>query len=392
MTTTTPVLQITGTSTLTVWTLNGSDRLMRQARAQKIAVITANMPVPDTQSLLLIRGDIVIHGFVLKALAKKPGVLIAENGQAIALHLATDMLEHRLMAAAALEADDISALERIGLRTCGASNIAPSYDTALRTKADTYALRVTPGTVTEIENRMFKSVYKGSTDFVTRGWLLPARWATRLVSKIPAITPNAITVVGLLLCLYAGYAFTQGHYALGLIAGWIFMFFDTLDGKLARVTVTSSALGNFLDHGIDMVHPPFWYWFWWIGLQPPATSWMDYVPGIANPVDASVWILFGFYCLGRAVEGLFILIGGFHIHIWKKIDHWFRYITSRRNPNMVVLTLSVPFGKMAEGLIIIAAWSVLANLFHIVRLVQAFVAKSRGEKIETYLAHESAAS
>jgi hypothetical protein len=45
MTTTIPVLQITGTSTLTVWTLNGSDRLMRQARAHRIVVITADMPI-----------------------------------------------------------------------------------------------------------------------------------------------------------------------------------------------------------------------------------------------------------------------------------------------------------------------------------------------------------
>jgi hypothetical protein len=384
-------LQITGSSVLTVWTLNGSDRLTRQARTLKIDIIEASAPVPENASLLLIRSDIVMHGFVLKALARKTGVLIADTGQAIAAHLAPDMLLHRAAVAAALEADDLAALEKFGLQPCLASDIAPSYDTALRTKADTYALRVTPANVTEIENRMFKSVYKGSTDFVTRGWLLPARWATRLVSKIPALTPNAITVVGLLLCLYAGYAFTQGQYALGLIAGWIFMFFDTLDGKLARVTVTSSALGNFLDHGIDMVHPPFWYWFWWIGLQPPDTSWMDYVPGLANPVlvDASVWILFGFYCLGRAVEGLFILLSGFHIHIWKKIDHWFRYITSRRNPNMVVLTLSVPLDMMAEGLIFIAVWSVLANLFHIVRLVQAYIAKSSGEKIETYLADET---
>jgi hypothetical protein len=386
MTTTSPVLQITGASPLTVWTLNGSDRLTRQARTQNIDIIRDTTAVPDNRSLLLIRSDVVMHGFVLKALAKKTGVLIADKGQVIAAHLAADMLEHQAAAAAALEADDIALLEKIGLRTCTASDIAPSFDTALRTKADTYALRVTPGSITDIENRMFKSVYKGSTDFVTRGWLLPARWATRLVSKIPAITPNAITIVGLLLCLYAGYAFTQGHYALGLIAGWIFMFFDTLDGKLARVTVTSSALGNFLDHGIDMVHPPFWYWFWWMGLQPPMQSVMDIVPGVTHATDLSVWILFAFYCIGRAIEGLFILLSGFHIHIWKQIDHWFRYITSRRNPNMVVLTLSALIDKMGDGLILIAAWSVLANLFHLVRLGQGLWVKMRGRNLETWLA------
>ena len=39
-------------------------------------------------------------------------------------------------------------------------------------------------------------------------------------------------------------------------------FLDTVDGKLARVTLTSSPFGNVLDHSLDLIHPPFWYWAW----------------------------------------------------------------------------------------------------------------------------------
>ena len=51
-------------------------------------------------------------------------------------------------------------------------------------------------------------------------------------------------------------------------------FLDTVDGKLARVTVTSTKLGNVFDHGIDLVHPPLWYLAWGIGLalEPPAIA------------------------------------------------------------------------------------------------------------------------
>ena len=43
-------------------------------------------------------------------------------------------------------------------------------------------------------------------------------------------------------------------------------FLDTVDGKLARVTVTSSRVGHVLDHGVDLIHPPLWYIAWGLGL------------------------------------------------------------------------------------------------------------------------------
>jgi len=30
--------------------------------------------------------------------------------------------------------------------------------------------------------------------------------------------------------------------------------------------MTYSSWGNIYDHGIDLIHPPFWYWAWFIGL------------------------------------------------------------------------------------------------------------------------------
>ena len=58
-------------------------------------------------------------------------------------------------------------------------------------------------------------------------------------------------------------------------------FLDTVDGKLARVTITSTKLGNVFDHGIDLIHPPFWYLAWGMGLalDPPA------IAGIPLSVD-----------------------------------------------------------------------------------------------------------
>src|SRR3546814_6173114 len=59
--------------------------------------------------------------------------------------------------------------------------------------------------------------------------------------------------------------FWTGWFWTGLATGLAFMVLDTVDGKLARCTITSSALGNAWDHGVDLVHPPIWWWAWAVG-------------------------------------------------------------------------------------------------------------------------------
>ena len=48
---------------------------------------------------------------------------------------------------------------------------------------------------------------------------------------------------------------------------------DSVDGKLARLTFTDSRIGNRLDHGLDMVHPPFWYLAWAYGIGGGSLDW-----------------------------------------------------------------------------------------------------------------------
>ena len=79
-------------------------------------------------------------------------------------------------------------------------------------------------------------------------------------------------------------------------------FLDTVDGKLARVTVTSTRLGNIFDHGIDLVHPPLWYLAWGIGLalEPPA------IGGV--PLSLLFGVILAGYIGGRLCEGAFQLL------------------------------------------------------------------------------------
>jgi phosphatidylglycerophosphate synthase len=73
------------------------------------------------------------------------------------------------------------------------------------------------------------------------------------------VTPNQVTILSIFLAIFAGRAFWGGYLVIGLLLGWVMTFLDTVDGKLARVTVSSSKIGDILDHGLDLVHPPLCY-------------------------------------------------------------------------------------------------------------------------------------
>ena len=226
-----------------------------------------------------------------------------------------------------------------------------------------------PGNVRTLERASYFGAYKGVTDALTK-YLWP-EWAlvlTRFAARF-GITPNMVTLVGFVLCVSATVLFARGDYWLGMALGLGFMVLDTVDGKLARCTITSSFWGNIFDHGIDLIHPPFWWWFWATGLA-------YYAGGELAYDDATFWwvqaAIQGGYVVQRLIEGAFVrLYGGFHIHVWQRFDSQFRLITARRNPNMVILFVSMLFARPDLGLIAVAWWTAISCAVHAVRLLQA---------------------
>ena len=130
-------------------------------------------------------------------------------------------------------------------------------------------------------------------------------------------------------------------------------FLDTVDGKLARTTMTYSAWGNIYDHGIDLLHPPFWYIAWYVGLGGTAAG-----PELLQ--FALIAILVG-YVVDRLVEGLFIARFGFHIHVWRPFNSALRFVIARRNPNMFIFMLGVIASIFISGagqaaFVLVATW------------------------------------
>jgi phosphatidylglycerophosphate synthase len=268
----------------------------------------------------------------------------------------------------------------LGFTVQDAESEASLYNATLRKREDAYLVPLTPPAVPAIEKASYDASYKGVTDLLTlylwRGVAFRlTRWAAYM-----RMTPNMVTMIGIALCMWAFFLFWGGHYAGGLLVGLIFMVLDTVDGKLARCTGTSSEWGNILDHGVDLIHPPFWYWAWGMGLA----SW-----GLAFS-DIELWeimaVLVAGYAVQRAIEGAFIASFGIHIHVWERIDSRFRLVTARRNPNFILLVASLVVARPDWGLLVVAFWTVLSCLFHLARLLQAYSARNRGREIRSWLA------
>ncbi len=253
------------------------------------------------------------------------------------------------------------------------------YNDNLRKAQQPFCELLTKDNVRMLERESYYGAYKGITDILTKYlWPELAYHMTRAAAAM-RVTPNMVTAVGAILCVLATYLFWHGYFWSGTAAGFVFMVLDTVDGKLARCTITSSWWGNVFDHGIDLVHPPFWWLAWAVGLA----AW-----GLGFD-DKSFWwvqgILWGGYVAQRLLEGWFIARFGIHMHVWRKFDSDFRLITARRNPNMVLLLAGLLFARPDLGLIAVAAWTLISLIVHALQILQAEIARGKGQAITSWL-------
>ena len=353
--------RVVGSSPLRIWSLSSEERLRRQ-----LARFGVSLATPGATRVALLRADWVFDDAIVRGLvaAREDLVLVAPDGAPIALNVAAEDAD---TAAAAL-AD--GRVRSASTRAVTASDLADGYNDALRKREPPFLMPLTADTLDAIERRVFGASYKGVTDIVTLYlWPAPARAVTRVCAKL-GISPNQVTSASFVLVLLAMWAFWTGHYGWGLLAAWPMTFLDTVDGKLARVTLTSSKLGNVFDHGIDLVHPPFWWWAWIVGL--PAA----FLP-LAEP-DFILWVIVAGYVLQRAEEGIFMAAFKMDMHVWRRFDSFFRLITARRNPNLVILTVTYLMGRPDWGIELVALWVVICLVVHAVQIVQAAIACRHG--------------
>jgi phosphatidylglycerophosphate synthase len=375
-----PALRVIGRCTVRPWGIDSTERhrrvFRRAAGSRKAAVARI-----DADAQILVRADYLLGEDVMGRLLQQPGVILIVDAPAparpvaVAAHAAGATAE---ACAALLDAAGVAEGAEMppGMRAVRVSDLGLAYDRSLRRRPALLVLSLEDTPLAAIERATFNAAYKSVTDLVTKYcWPWPAFHATRWAAA-RAVSANTVTTASLVLVALATVLFALGWYLVSLPVAWAMTFLDTVDGKLARVTVTSSRWGNLYDHGIDVIHPPIWWWAWYQGLSGVASAaWLG----------PALWIVLVGYVAGRAVEIAFLHSFGIQTHVWRPIDSRFRLITARRNSNLLLLTVATAWGRPDLGFLWVAGWTCLSLAYHCTRFVQAARHRLRVGRLESWL-------
>ena len=347
----------------TVFGLTAEDRLMLQAR--KIGSKLEDV-------FLYAGGGVVLGNASLNWLIDNPDrMLVSADGNAFAVVTQKD-----------LNAEDLPpVIEEIcaeqGFELINAGSAPDVFTRKLRRRQSLLVKRLDQDNVPDVQWQVFKEVYKGITDIVTRYvWPVPAFYCVRFCTRF-RITPNMVTYVGILLVIWASIMFYQGNMAAGLLAGWVATFLDTVDGKLARVSFKWSKFGNALDHGTDIIHPPIWWLCVAFGL---ITLGYDQVG-----IYISLALILGTYFLSRYSETRFKSEHGFNQFLWRRFDTALRFVITRRNIILLMISVGWLFGRADLGFHAAAIWSVLTSALQMFSTLSATRQAAKGQEITPWL-------
>lgn len=347
-----------------IWGLTSGQRIERVLKTPGESILVNDLSMlKSSDSVLIFDGGYLFDDRLVQYLAAAPNLIVqldAEGGKvAVAAHVIASLAPQVLAVIGKSSGTELLPV----VETHTLETLPISFQRSLRKSAPPFVLAISAEKARELEQWLYDWSYKGVTDLVTKWvWPVPAQWMVRQCVRF-GIRPNHVTSTGLFLVILAGALFSYGQFAWGLLAGWLMTFLDTVDGKLARVTVTSTRFGHYFDHLIDLVHPPLWYILWGIGLSisyPDSGAWFS----------LAVWCILSGYVAGRLAEGLFkVKLGKFGLFCWRPVDSYFRLITGRRNPNLLLLTAGAFMGRPDFGLLAVVFWTVLSSLFLMLRLI-----------------------
>lgn len=309
----------------------------------------------STGTVLVLDGRDVIDPRVIAHLAAEPSprAVALPEGARLALARVEDL-------AVAAGATDVDAVVD-GLRAAGRvadfdAQGLPGFVVNLRREVPAYGYRLTDLTARAACARaMFRANYKGSTDFLTKWVYPPLVWRLTRWAGDARLHPTWVTIAGIVLAFAAVPLFATGAWVPGLACAYAMSVLDSVDGKLARLTLTDLPLGNLLDHGLDIVHPPLWYFAW---------AWALSDQGAASAIVlAGVWL-----CVVYVLDRLILMVAKARfkrgLHAMTPLDGAVRTVIARRNVNLVIMTVGLALGHGVAAFVVVLAWHVLTALWH----------------------------
>jgi phosphatidylglycerophosphate synthase len=337
--------------------------------------ISLTMSSAPGSSWLVLSGDAIVDARLLTQVAALEGNVFFAGGEG---EERAAIL--RLEAGARVTSTSAGHLSKLVEVMAAAGDARPmrrdefdAYIVNLRRDLEPYAFTVRDDAARRrVERFLFWSNYKGSTDFMTKYVWPPLVWLLVRPLANWGVHPNWVTGVSIAATLGAIPLWMEGWWGTGFFLAYLMSLLDSVDGKLARLTYTYSRLGNVLDHGLDLVHPPFWYLAWAYGLSGGDTG--------SGVFQASVW-MFWLYVADRLCAPVFKARTGRSIHGYLPIDVQIRTFISRRNVNLPFFTAAVAIDLVRPGdgwelstgvFFAMVIWQAVCVVYHAARTVQFF--------------------
>jgi phosphatidylglycerophosphate synthase len=209
-----------------------------------------------------------------------------------------------------------------------------------------------------IENEMYEKTFKGVIDFIAAYvYRIPVRGLVRWVAPT-RITPNLVTAVSVICSLAAIPLFATGWLGTGLAVAWVFVIADSLDGKLARMTVRYSKVADKVDHFTSPTFEAGYYLAW---------GWYFSGGDFSTPSGKAAVLLCCCFVLDRMVTSVFGCRFGRSLLDYNTCDARFHLIAARRNTNLFIMTIGLICQKPIAALYVITLWMFTTMLWHIYR-------------------------
>ncbi|MEM8845453.1 MAG: CDP-alcohol phosphatidyltransferase family protein, partial [Pseudomonadota bacterium] len=235
--------QIINTCDVELWEVSQKDRIANVlAKVGDFEYVRDLAKIPASQKILLLDSRYLYEVNVIsKLVGLDQAVLLSScNKEAIGIWAERSKVE----AIRPWLQDYSNSQTKFSVQEFTAEKLTGTFDPRLLKYDLSHAVKITKESKVRLENYLYDKSYKGITDLVTKWlWPLPARGVVRICAA-NKIKPNLVTGFGWVLTIIAGISFYFGEFVLGLIAAWLMTFLDTVDGKLARVTLQSSKVGH----------------------------------------------------------------------------------------------------------------------------------------------------
>jgi len=189
-----------------------------------------------------------------------------------------------------------------------------------------------------------------------------------LLCKTP-ITPNQITIAGVIIGCAATAAFVVGRSGLGIIAALVFGIVDGLDGKQARVKIETTEGGKWEHHFDYLIENSWWaaiVFQLWRSSQLPNAFYL-------------LALLIGSHLLDEFAKRRVRMAKGRLLDDVTPFDRGFRLIAARRNVYVWILALGFLLNAFPQSYAVICGWAAVSAAVHLVR--SAWICNTLGRRV-----------